>query len=348
MQNSPESQLASTENVIHITRHSASRATRTLMQASWSKKSLILTPCVADPVEGVEIKKLTTLNLLRSFKKKPEAMVFHEQETLTYLFLALAFKTILISSKTKIVYDIHDIYPYPNLLRKALKPRKTLKEILEFIAFKIQSIKIITVSTGLALYFYKKFNRKPFVVRSVSLEKAVPISTPRNHFVHFAAGTDRFPFKILPLLLDNRRLYCYGIGLESVSSSVKNIFKMGPYSAHNLSFLRKYMALVIAENPGKDKINNYNIKHSLPNKLFQALSYCLPVIIYGELAEAEEFFGRIDGFIYKWNGEESELDLITQRISARKFGDEEDIERIRVFLKSAADAAKKEYQIALK
>lgn len=330
--------------VIHVTKHPYFRATRTIMQARWSGESIIFTPQPSPQNLSATNKKLSYLGLLKSIKPETQAIIFHEQGALNYLF-GVALILFILKKKIKIVYDIHDIYSHSSNWKIGLKkPRELIKEILEKYAFNNKKIGLLTVSNGLSIYLKNKYARQPEVVRSISEIKIYKPNEIRDKLVYFGAGLTIFPLQIMPILNSELQIDYYDFKNNLQSCTSKYLYYAGPYSSDDLSFLSGYLALIVNLNETDDETANYNLRHSLPNKFFQSLSRCLPVVAHGDFVEAEEYFREIDGFYYKWSGQPSDLLNIMKKIKARNFGcSENDIKMITNFLRGSEEFSKKTY-----
>lgn len=315
------------------------------MQARWSGESIIFTPQPSPQNLSTPSKKLSFLGLLKTIKPETQAIVFHEQGTLNYLFAINLILFILRKNKIKILYDIHDIYNHPSNFKNGLRNFQGLiKAALEKYVFNNNKIGLLTVSNGLSIYLNNKYLRRPAVVRSISEITIKKPNEARSKLVYFGAGLNIFPLQIIPILNSELQIDYYDVenNLPGCNSSYLNY--AGSYRSEDLSFLSGYLALIVSLNETDDKTGNYNLRHSLPNKFFQSLSRCLPVVAHGDFVEAEEYFRKIDGFYYKWSGQPSDLLNIIKKIKARNFGcSENDIKMITSFLKESEDVSKKTY-----
>lgn len=331
--------------IIHVTKHPYARATRTLMQSRWCGESIILTPQPESSDNYFASKKLSFWGVANSITPETQAIIFHEQGTLNYLIFINIFLWIFGKNKVKIVYDIHDIYKYPISLKEKLKkPQELVKELIEWYVFKNKRIKIITVSKGLSIYLKTKYGRKPDVVRSIS---EISVENPKEHrenLVYFGAGLAIFPFQVIPALNNQLHLDYYDFKNNLTHHGMNYIRYLGGYKSSHLSFLSNYLALVVSLNKTYGDVDAYNLRYSLPNKFFQSLSKCLPVIAHGDFIEAAEYFKDIEGFFYAWNGQPDDLLNIVEKIKVRNFGNcENDIKMIDDFLKNSEKNSKKIY-----
>lgn len=306
------------------------------MQAGWTGKSILLTTDPGNENSIIEKKKLNFFSLIKSINSRTKAVIFHEQGTLNYL-VALKFY-LWLTGRTKIVlvYDIHDIYSYPSTLRDQLvKKRALLTALFERIVFRDKNINLLTVSNGLSSYLYDRYGRSPLVVRSVYSSKITKPIGERSNLIYFGAGIIRFPHQIIPFLGNRLHIdyYDFKNNLLGCEYNFDKIHYKGAYKSTDISFLSNYLALVVGLNDLDDTAASHNLRYSLPNKFFQSLSRCLPLIVYGEFIEAEQFFKEIDGFFYRWSGCGNEFKNIIEKIKVRQFGKSEyDIEMISRFL----------------
>ena len=330
--------------VVHVTKHPYERATRTVMQARWIDGSVILTPTIASSPAEIPNERLSAIALVKAIRQKPMAIVFHEQGTLNYLLAALVLRPIIGSRSTHFVYDVHDLYSYPKFRFRISEFHHHLKKFLEFWVFKSPSIRVMTVSNGLASYLKEKYGNRPAVVRSISKIDIQTPSTIRRGLVYFGAGLNIFSVNVVPHLSESLSIDYYDIKNNAADIDKKYINYIGQYSSKDLSFLLKYQALVVGLNPGMDRVKNYNTCYSLPNKFFQSLANCLPVIAEGNFIESQGYFRRLDGFFYSWDGSKERLFEILQEINLRRFGlMEGDVQMIGAFLDDAEREAREIY-----
>lgn len=335
--------------ILHVTKHTYNIATRTKMQAGWVDRSEILTPKPEEAQSEIQNEKLTLLGFLSKLREKPSAIVFHEQGTLHYLFIALILNRLSPTLRAKLVYDIHDIYNHSRGLDLIVKPSELAKKLIERLAFKSNAIAIITVSNGLANYYKEKYGRRPQVVTSISKATYVRPTGERENLVYFGAGIDRFPRDMLPALSARLTVDLYGKTDETLNLGTRYVRFCGPYSSEDLDFLGRYSALVVSNSTNSQEVKRLNTVYSLPNKFFQALSHGVPVIYQGRFDDAEEYFGELDGFLYKWNGQIEDFEKILDRIRRRKFGESEsDTQMIQNFLTATASTSKREYKNSIR
>lgn len=262
--------------------------------------------------------KTLSFNAIRKISRVGgNTFVAHEQGSLVYLLFSIVC-SMFYRKKNNFAYDIHDIMYFPNIkyVDVFVFLKKSINLILERIVFALPFIKLMSVTEGLSEYYYRRYGKRPAVVRNVS----VPITFPRVRkfpsklaavkFVYFGFPTI-FPFH----LLDSIRLLgivinYYGPALESMKKNdifcqgygsayamyERNkdlIIQHGEFNQDDLSFLVEYDMLVISDNE-----RSSNIKWSLPNKIFQALAHGMSVLAIGDFEEARNFFSPLNTMIY--------------------------------------------------
>jgi glycosyltransferase involved in cell wall biosynthesis len=333
--------------ILHVTKHAYNIATRTKMQAAWVERSEILTPKPEKNNGEIKNEKLTLLAFLSKLRQKPTAIIFHEQGTLHYIFIALFIYRLFPSLRARLVYDIHDIYNHSRGFDLIIKPSELAKKIFEKLTFQSRSnsIAILTVSNGLANYHEKKYGRRAQVVTSISNATYLSSTATRRNLVYFGAGIDLFPRDLLPALSARLTIDLYGKTDEAPGLGCRYVTFCGPYSSENLDFLGRYAALVVSNSIDPKEVKWLNTVYSLPNKFFQALSHGVPIIYQGRFDDAEAYFGELNGFLYKWNGQIDEFRRIIDRIRERRFGESEtDMLMIRSFLSRMVSASADTYE----
>lgn len=176
-------------------------------------------------------------------------------------------------------------------------------ELLERLVCSVPNVRLMTVSEGLKKIILKKIPGKAIhVVYSIpDPGELTPFTHQDSHdktdLVFFGLG-DRAPIKMLEYLKGNKiKLDIYGRDMplaitEYANTNSQPIRFLGEYNPSDMSFLRKYKYLILVSDKTQD-----NFRFSLPNKLFQALSYGLTPILSPVFEEAINLFKDVPGAV---------------------------------------------------
>lgn len=287
--------------IYHFYKADCFRASRVLMQNRWEEASILIHKSNNDTYEinkpfGVRHLLKTTIN-----SKRGDVMICHAQSALPYLILGAVVK-LMTRRKIKFVYDIHDLHEKEVNSASLSKThiRYIVLSFLETLAFKIKSIKKITVSHGLAKTMASKYHsEQPVVVKNISTQPAattISLSNRLNDVIVFFGTRERVPLDIIAALSKaGIGLHLYGKDITQdwlVSKigggQIEHVKFFGEYDPDDLGFLCKYKALIIYSPDD----NSLNFRYSLPNKLFQALSNGLVVVVSKNFEEMTGTFSN--------------------------------------------------------
>lgn len=302
----------------HVYPSNCYNSSRVLTQSSWDDISVFVhrTKGAKPTVSGFLSIHLSVLNLVKIVycEKSLSNLVFHSQSSLIYLHIFRLLSLLLRKKNFNIIYDIHDLnelepciqYSTPyHYLRYGIIRHHILR-FLENLCFQDRNVKVITVSSGLALVLSRtyKVNKMPTVVLNISsvVNSQLPSHQTfkyENAFLFFGQK-ERFPTDLVALINKSGiKLHIYGRGFsqkwieENFPSDHACIEFFGPYSPEKLDFLYNYKVLLIYAPHYK----SLNYKYSLPNKLFQALSHGLSVFVSSNFQEMLSMFEDIPGSV---------------------------------------------------
>jgi len=289
---------------IHVYTTNCFGSSRVLLQSTWDAHPVFMHPILSssmaghqEPVTQLRIGVFSFISYLASlsYSESTSCFVFHAQASLPYLLIALFVRSLgfIPKAKIRIVYDIHDLHEKPSIT--SLSPnillawtRYYILSILERFVVSSHHVILLTVSPSLASLILTTYHsREPSVVMSIPPLRIRPLPiTPRKivaqaRLVYF--GTiHHCPVELFDQIDDmGLELDLYGRDITQASLLKKynltlrsSIRLMGGYSPEDLEFLRQYTHLILFSNrPSK----NYSC--ALPNKLFQALSMGLRIIV---------------------------------------------------------------------
>lgn len=315
-------------------------SSRLLLQASWDYKSTFvhlpnrktLRPTIAPAIDEI---KLSIVSLIKiAFTRRTNLVaIFHAQSSLPYLIL---FRSIVFISRKKnisLVYDMHDYLEYEPMsglysrIRFGLL-RYRLLAILEFLCARDKSIKIITVSQGLADTLASKYHAMvPTVIRSIPKAPIFPTagfpsfqSQNNKCMVYFGTIAHAPLLAIKKISDEGLRIDLYGRDIDKDSLILRvanidlsNVSICGAYQPADLGFLEKYSILLLY----RPEVTSINYRYALPNKLFQALGYGLSMLISDNFVEMRRLFSDIPGAIGTLDAEDSISSQINHLLAMR-------------------------------
>ncbi|MCH7337297.1 hypothetical protein [Acinetobacter sp. NIPH 2699] len=289
--------------IYHVTKVPLEKSSRVLSQ-------LNIFPDNSHVIELRNLREtLKYLSVLRG-----ETIIFHQQASLVCMLLFIFFNFIN-KRENRIIYDMHDlvIFDYSGLFRRV---RACLIYVLEFIVTKFD-FKIITVSNGLAKTIKKRYGRDACVVynfpsdykeNNFSLDSAC---SENKKICYFGIIDEkRIPVKLFKEVSElngggNIDVYGYISPVSNFSfSGVEFLSYKGEFKPNNMSFLNNYNVLVFVT----DQELNLNYKYCMPNKIFQALTYGMDILVsdffeeivetFSEAKEENNMFDSINGVKY--------------------------------------------------
>ncbi|MCH8492479.1 MAG: hypothetical protein LAT53_04510 [Idiomarina sp.] len=317
-----------TEKIIyHVSTQATSRGSRVSYQMSLYKDSRIII-----------IPNRFSFNheLFRVLFSPNSTVVFHQQAMLPQLLLSVILQRFK-CFKANLVYDIHDIHNLGFDWKNIRKLTSFFTKLFEPLI--IRRVKVITVSRTLKRSLFSRYGVTARVVYNMGCDGLYSI---RNN-----NKSDRCCYfgLISPnrICIDELRtiqrlgiaIDLYGVFSSKVSTKWKSLileligsnggeFK-GPYSPDDMEFLLNYSFSYMAFPS-----TSINIMGSMPNKLFQSLSYGLTCLVYphqketvdefestGYIIELSKFSEQNSGF-RNCKGLEEKLELFSTK-SKRNF-----------------------------
>lgn len=278
--------------VYHIATESTSKGSRILYQESLYKKSKTI------PVNFLSI---FDKEFLASLKDANSTVIIHQQILLPHLVIAL-FLRFFGWSKAKIIYDIHDIAETSTNMSPFRRLKKLLSIWLE--GFVVRHVDSMTVSMGLARALAKRHGRKFQIVYNMT-SKSAPIHVgkeaklerqkccyfgviaPQRISIHeiVALGERGIPVDIFgrySVVTPS----AWRRELEAALAKYGGKY-MNEYHPGDLSFLEAYKYSYMAFPS-----DSFNIKYSMPNKLFQSLENGLICLVFKHQYEAIRCFSQ--------------------------------------------------------
>lgn len=271
--------------IYHVTKVSLERSSRVSSQINIFPDS----SCV------IELKNLRQSIKFLS-KLNGDTIIFHQQASLVCMLLFLLF-SLFKKRKNEIVYDMHDliIFDYAGFSRRL---RACLIYALEFFVMQFD-FKVITVSNGLAKIIKKRYGKDAYVVYNFPLNYKVSnftlkqVESEDRKLCYFGIIDEkRIPlnlFKRVSSLSKGERVDVYGY-ISPVSnfsfSGIDFLNYKFEFKPSDMSFLKDYNLLVFVT----DQDLNLNYKYCMPNKIFQALTYGMDILVSDFFEEIVETF----------------------------------------------------------
>ncbi len=344
----------------HIFKSNCFMSTRIMMQSEWDQNCNFLhrknNPNYHENTNDKKLSLFSIISFLLREKKENTLLIFHCQSSLPYLMISFIAKKLMNMSSLSLIYDIHDLHEYDRnekglIANLKAKIRYQVFRILERSLVKKNDINVMTVSEGIAEHYMNKFNIiKPNVVRNIGTESYSANENTENirhkKDIVFFGRAGRIPFEIFQTCIDQSiNLHLWGRGIEEAVEDYCKISRCkksdiiinGAYEPNDLRFLDKFRYLILYK-PNDLKLN---YKFSLPNKLFQAISHGLSIIVSPNFTEIIDSFGHIPGAIIILNNQEKLEELI---IENNKLRDEKFFSQCKKHYKTVRDNAKKNYQ----
>jgi len=303
-------------------------------------------------VDSFELNAMSLIFLILKLKGK-QTLVFHAQSALPCLLLARIVALLFRKNKIVFVYDIHDLHEYRKernvwrCIRYSFLRHYSLR-VIEYICFRDNSIKKITVSEGLANEVAKQYGVSlPLVVMSCPPpeKKSFDSLTVENKkaLVYFGAP-ERAPYELINQIKElGLELHLYGRDITSAAVSdlvgadkLDCVKFFGEYFPNDLSFLSQYSFLILY----KPHLKTVNYKISLPNKLFQALNVGLTLIISDNFIEIKNLLDCIPGAVIVLRSEQDISCAIERACSMR---DKDYKQRLYDYLCELHDKSKRTY-----
>lgn len=349
--------------IYHIYKADCFRASRVMLQVSWDGMSNFLHLGKVGEVKTkfgcVDSKKLSFWNLIKSILpdrggSDGKVLVFHAQSSLPYLIITRFVSLFLRRGKVSIVYDIHDLHEksqhanWWDSIRQGLIRYQILK-FLELIACKDGSIQKMTVSVGLSQVIAHEYKIPlPAVVRSaphLSKLKAPHVElVDKESSLLFFGSPERAPIELLDnITVAGYELHLYGLGIDEnelarrgVDPHSSKVRLFGPYLPDELGFLLNYNYLLLYS----PSVKSLNFRYSLPNKLFQAMSAGLQLIVSDNFEEIIETLNEVPGAVEVLTSDKSIGEAVE---NLRRFRDGSYSEKIRAYSYSLHKGAELEY-----
>lgn len=302
----------------HIYKADCFGASRVQLQATWDKNAAFihLHKPGSRQQKQRESRTLSFVNLTRLIldrKREPDrVLVFHAQSSLPYLVFTKSLLRLIGDSTTRLVYDIHDLHEpttWPSAWQRVRYGiiRHSVLWAMERWACRHPEISTMTVSQGLATVISRWYGcRPPSVVMSAQPpgRSADELSkTERfDRTVLFFGTSERLPIPLLDTLADadvQLHIYGRGISVEGIEAATDKklptqVSIFGAYQPDDIEFIERYRFLVLYQ-PGNTSLN---FRHSLPNKLFQALSRGTSLIVSPNFEEVTRVLRDIPGALW--------------------------------------------------
>lgn len=265
--------------IVHCYKLDVSRSSRVIMQMSWMHDNKVLSRGPSyDQTSWFNFKNtLRCIDLVEDVETK---LVFHGQSSILILVVAKLY-SLLTKKRIVFIYDIHDLNEnYPKNI-SYLRIRYYVMFILEYIVLKILRVRAITVSRIISNIYRDRYNVNVKIVYNVSV-LLTRLETIKTNYgiVYFGTG-ERFPTALIDVFENNNtELHVYGMGMSSAMLRSEIVRFHGEYNPNNMGFLSDYGFLVLYSDDQSE-----NFKGSMPNKLFQAMSYNLMLIISSNFVE---------------------------------------------------------------
>jgi|GEM_PF-2329078 len=303
----------------HVYKIDCSKSSRVMLQSKWDEKSIfvhlgdnILKTEGLDDISSYKLSFKKVFNLaLETNNSEPTKWIFHEQAGLPYLVLFRLINRIRGIYSCTMVYDMHDLHErveYKSIFKKIRYDfiRYHLLGLLEKVVFNDRAIKKVIVSDGLARIVAKRYKTKnPTVVKSAcntvySAQQLAKFNRDSKAIIYFGA-LKHSPLRLIDYVQEaGLELHFFGRDINAVSLGNKlgrplpNCVKyFGEYTPSNLKFLTGYRYLIMY-HPDNVKIN---YRYSLPNKIFQAISHGISVIVSNNFEEMIKTFKNVPGAV---------------------------------------------------
>lgn len=294
-------------HIIHVCKPETARGARVLSQLLFAQNNSSI----------LQIKKhfwipfglYSPLLIKLAISGSQTAFIFHQQVSLPSL-LSVYIINLFRQERHVLVYDVHDAL---HLEKQHSGWQLNLYCFLESIVFLV-NVRVLTVSPGISALLQSEYKKAPFVVCSLSssllsrvqlhIANKTTSTNSTNHCLPFAPSviyfgvidTDRLDLNTIAELVNRGYSFSLmGRFASSVSKSWqdellslvrKSCGTIGSmYSPDKLDFLLDYNYLLLSYG---SQSSNYH--HALPNKLFQALSYHLTVIVDESMSDIISIF----------------------------------------------------------
>lgn len=317
---------------VHVARWNCFNLSRPLMERRWDPGKVVFIALAEPGWEktakswDVEYEPLAFSTVSRWAVRPDTRMVFHGQPSLPYLFCAALARS-LRGRGAGFLYDIHDLH------EKATKgvrgvPRWVLFGLLEWVCLRLKKIRSITVSPGLAREVTRRYGcREPSLCFSIPLQEGtlkLPVGNSRHGIVYFGIienyrlSEDR----LSAMAREGLSIDVYGrlvqqcrpaFELLNRYEALKVVRLRGEYRPDSLEFLDEYEAVLMDYGTSRSA----NVRHCLPNKLFQSLRHGLTVLVSSNLEDAIDVFSSIPGAVMPLSPE-STIREVLQRARAMR------------------------------
>lgn len=232
-------------------------------------------------------------------KLRNQNIIFHQQASLIAMIITIIFN-VFIRNKNNIIYDMHDlvIFDYAGFY---MRLRACFIYLLEKIVM-LSNVKVITVSYGLAKIIKERYNKEAIIVYNFPENYMVQSSVNQSEKVSSGSispcyfgiiDEKRIPLnifdKISKIIEEEVDIYGYISPVSKFSfDGLDFLSYKGCFNPKDMEFLKSYNLLIFVT----DKELNLNYKYCMPNKVFQAVSNGLDLLV-------SDFFEEI---IFTFNG----------------------------------------------
>jgi len=299
----------------HIYKTNCVGSSRVMLQSGWEDGRSVfihqVKPGRPGPVPELPYELGSILGVMKaSGGGEPPRFVFHAQSSLPLLLMSYLLRRFFGGRDAIFAYDIHDLHeggePYRTLgekLRYGFIRHYSLA-LLERIVLSLRNVRTMTVSSGLSRTMVDWFGcPAPAVVHSAMYPRrdAAELKAVTRHAkaLLFFGTPERLPVDLIDAIgAADLELHLYGRfkgreGLEAqLGRALPNHVKVfGEYSPDDLDFVASYPYLLLF----KPSDRRLNFRYSLPNKMFQSLSYGVSLILSDNFEEMAEVLSPVSG-----------------------------------------------------
>jgi len=317
---------------VHVAKWNCFKLSRPLMERRWDPGKVVFVALAEPGWEeiakswDVEYEPLAFSAVWRWALRPDTRMVFHGQPSLPYLFCATMARS-LTGRGAEFLYDIHDLHEKATKGVRGIR-RWVLFGFLEWVCLRLKKIRSITVSPGLAKEVARRYGcREPSQCFSIPLQErplTLPAWNSRHGIVYFGIienyrlSEDR----LSAMAREGLSIDVYGrlvqqcrpaFELLNRFEALKVVRLRGEYCPDSLEFLDQYEAVLMDYGTSRSA----NVRHCLPNKLFQSLRHGLTVLVSANLEDAIDVFSSIPGAVMPLTSDSTICEVI-QRARAMR------------------------------